>query len=94
MEVLFDANVVLDVYLDRAPWVTDSKAAFQLVLDGKIEGLRGTIFGVGRLVVVAVGAVVSGIDLRSISANKPHFVRRSDRGVTYFSSQIESSVSS
>ncbi|HXT40309.1 MAG TPA: PIN domain-containing protein [Candidatus Angelobacter sp.] len=43
MKVLFDANVVLDVYLDRAPWASDSKAAFQLALDGKIEGYLSAI---------------------------------------------------
>jgi predicted nucleic acid-binding protein len=38
MRVLFDVNVVLDVVLDRHPWVNDAKPLVEAVLAGKIEG--------------------------------------------------------
>lgn len=38
MRVLFDTNVVLDVLLNRDPWVVDSQALWQLRDEGEIEG--------------------------------------------------------
>jgi predicted nucleic acid-binding protein len=43
MKVLFDVNVLLDVFLDRAPWDVDSKAAFKLALDGRVDGYISAI---------------------------------------------------
>jgi predicted nucleic acid-binding protein len=43
MKVLFDLNVLLDVFMDRDPWSTDSKAAVQLALDQKIAGCVSAI---------------------------------------------------
>ena len=43
MRVLFDLNVLLDVFMDRSPWVDDSKAAVKLVLDRKITGYISAI---------------------------------------------------
>ncbi len=43
MKVLFDANILLDIYLQREPWVHESQAAFQLVLDKKVEGYISAI---------------------------------------------------
>jgi predicted nucleic acid-binding protein len=36
--VLFDTNVVLDVLLNRSPWITDAAACWQASDDGKIMG--------------------------------------------------------
>jgi predicted nucleic acid-binding protein len=38
MKVLFDLNVVLDLFLDRPPWVQDVRALVAHVLSGAIEG--------------------------------------------------------
>ena len=38
MKVLIDANVVLDVLLNRAPWVADSKAVWDANHHQQIEG--------------------------------------------------------
>ncbi len=38
MKVLFDTNVVLDLLLERTPFVEDARALFVLVENGKIEG--------------------------------------------------------
>lgn len=43
MKVLFDLNVVLDVFMNRSPWVADSQAAVQLVLDQKAVGYVSAI---------------------------------------------------
>ncbi len=37
--ILFDTNVVLDVLLDREPWVREAAALFEAVADGRIVGL-------------------------------------------------------
>ena len=41
MNALFDTNVVLDVLLARAPFVTDSNACFLQVEDGQLRGYLG-----------------------------------------------------
>ena len=38
MRVLLDTNVILDVLLNRAPWVTEAKAVWQAHEDGRITG--------------------------------------------------------
>ena len=38
MRVLFDTNVVLDVLLKRAPWVTESAAVWHASDEGRITG--------------------------------------------------------
>ena len=38
MHVLLDTNVVLDVLLKRAPWVTESMAVWQANDEGRIVG--------------------------------------------------------
>jgi predicted nucleic acid-binding protein len=38
VRVLFDTNVVLDVLLNRLPWVTDSAAVWQASDEGRIIG--------------------------------------------------------
>jgi predicted nucleic acid-binding protein len=38
MKVLFDLNVVLDLFLDRSPWVADAKTLVGHVLAGRIRG--------------------------------------------------------
>ena len=38
MRVLFDTNVLLDVLLNRDPWVTESSAAWQANDEGQIVG--------------------------------------------------------
>ena len=38
MRVLLDTNVILDVLLNRAPWVTEAKAVWQAHADGRITG--------------------------------------------------------
>lgn len=38
MRLLFDTNLVLDVLLNREPWVTEAKALWQAHDDGKIVG--------------------------------------------------------
>src|SRR4051812_16352213 len=38
MKVLFDVNVILDVLLNRQPWATDSRAAWNANVKGRIEG--------------------------------------------------------
>lgn len=37
--ILFDINVVLDLLLDRAPWVNDAKTLMQAGLDGRAVAL-------------------------------------------------------
>ena len=41
MNALFDTNVVLDVLLARAPFVTDSNTCFLQVEDGQLRGYLG-----------------------------------------------------
>jgi hypothetical protein len=36
MRVLFDLNIILDVLLNRAPWVTDSAAVWDAHRGGEI----------------------------------------------------------
>ncbi len=38
MRVLFDTNVLLDVLLNRDPWVTESSAVWQANDEGQIVG--------------------------------------------------------
>jgi len=38
MKVLLDINVVLDVLLDRSPWVGGAKGLWQACDDGRVEG--------------------------------------------------------
>lgn len=38
MQILLDANVVLDVLLARSSWVTDAASVWQAVDDGRIGG--------------------------------------------------------
>lgn len=38
MKVLLDINIVLDVFLNRLPWLTNSQAIWQACDDGKITG--------------------------------------------------------
>ncbi len=38
MHILFDVNVVLDVLLDRKPWVTEAAAAWRANDEGQIIG--------------------------------------------------------
>lgn len=38
MRVLLDTNVILDVLLNRAPWVSEAKAVWQAHADGQITG--------------------------------------------------------
>lgn len=38
MHILFDINVVLDVLLDRKPWVTEATAVWQANDEGRIVG--------------------------------------------------------
>lgn len=38
MRVLFDTNILLDVLLQRAPWLNDSDAVWQAHEDGRITG--------------------------------------------------------
>ena len=38
MQILFDTNIVLDVLLNRQPWVTESAAIWQANDDGRIDG--------------------------------------------------------
>jgi predicted nucleic acid-binding protein len=38
MKVLIDANVILDVLLNRSPWVTDSQAVWEANHRQQIQG--------------------------------------------------------
>src|SRR5438105_4009765 len=38
MKVLFDLNVVLDLFLNRDPWVEDARVLVTRVLAGELEG--------------------------------------------------------
>lgn len=38
MRILLDTNVVLDVLLDRQPWVTDAAQIWRMCLDGRLSG--------------------------------------------------------
>jgi len=40
MKVLLDANVLLDVILQRQSWLADSEAVWQAHLNRKIEGFQ------------------------------------------------------
>ena len=42
MRVLLDTNIILDVLLNRAPWVTEAKAVWQAHEDGRITGYMAT----------------------------------------------------
>ena len=42
-QVLFDTNVVLDVLLNRQPWVLEAQELWDLVDDGQIEGYISAI---------------------------------------------------
>ncbi len=43
MKLLFDTNVILDVVLDREPYVRDSAFLLDLVSIGKVQGLISAI---------------------------------------------------
>lgn len=43
MKAFFDTNVLLDVFLERAPFATSSAGAWALVEAGKVEGLVSVI---------------------------------------------------
>jgi predicted nucleic acid-binding protein len=38
MQVLLDTNVILDVLLDREPWVTDAAQIWRISSDGRLTG--------------------------------------------------------
>lgn len=38
MRVLLDTNIILDVLLDREPFVTDAQALFEAIEDRRVEG--------------------------------------------------------
>ena len=38
MNLLFDTNVILDVLLNRSPWVTDAQKVWQACDDGNVAG--------------------------------------------------------
>jgi predicted nucleic acid-binding protein len=38
MRVLFDTNIILDLFLDREPYANDAAALWQANADGVIEG--------------------------------------------------------
>jgi predicted nucleic acid-binding protein len=62
MKVLLDTNILLDVLLDREPWVADSKAIWKACDDGKIMGyVSGTsftnVYYIARRLVGAHGAL-------------------------------------
>ncbi len=41
MKILFDTNIILDLLLDRQPFVNNAQALFEKVESGKIEGYIG-----------------------------------------------------
>ena len=43
MRVLFDTNVILDLFLDRAPFADDAAALWTAVTDGRIDGFVSAI---------------------------------------------------
>ena len=40
MRILLDTNVVLDVLLNREPWVAEASAIWQANDDGRLDGFR------------------------------------------------------
>jgi len=43
MRVLFDTNIILDLFLDRAPFADDAAALWQANADGRLEGFVSAI---------------------------------------------------
>ena len=74
MRVLLDTNILLDVLLNRAPWVTDSSAIWGACDDGRIVGYvpasaMTDIFYIARRAVdlptarIAVGLCLSAFEI-------------------------------
>ena len=38
MRVLLDTNIILDVLLDREPWITDAAQSWRMCSDGRFTG--------------------------------------------------------
>jgi predicted nucleic acid-binding protein len=43
MRVLFDINIILDLFLDRAPFADEAAALWQANADGRLEGFVSAI---------------------------------------------------
>ncbi len=84
--ILFDTNVVLDVLLDREPWVREAAALFEAVADRRLVGLLAGhavttvyyVFRAGRDTAEAQAGVGRLLDLfevapvgRSLPAHSP-----------------------
>jgi predicted nucleic acid-binding protein len=77
MRVLLDTNILLDVLLDRAPWVTESSAVWEACDDGRLTGYIPAstltdIFYIARRAVdaptarLAVGLCLSAFEISSV----------------------------
>ena len=77
MRVLLDTNILLDVLLDRAPWVTESSAIWGACDDGQLTGsipasTLTDIFYIARRAVdvptarIAVGLCLSAFEINSV----------------------------
>jgi predicted nucleic acid-binding protein len=43
MRVLFDTNIILDLFLDRVPFADDAAVLWQANAEGRLEGFVSTI---------------------------------------------------
>jgi predicted nucleic acid-binding protein len=43
MRVLFDTNIILDLFLDRLPFADDAADLWQANIDGRLEGFVSAI---------------------------------------------------
>jgi predicted nucleic acid-binding protein len=73
MNVLIDANILLDVLLDRAPWANDSSAIWQACDDGRITGyipastLTDIFYIARRIIDTATARVAVGLCLATFA---------------------------
>lgn len=68
MSILFDTNIVLDVLLDRKPFVSDAALLFSYVESGKLTGYLSatTITTIHYLAYKVVGAAQAKTDIRKL----------------------------
>ena len=74
MRVLFDTNIILDLFLDRAPFADDAAELWQANADGRLEGFVSAITPVNLFYIArrlrersiafqAVGAVLAAMSV-------------------------------
>ncbi|NWF78797.1 MAG: PIN domain-containing protein [Chloroflexi bacterium] len=79
MRVLIDTNIVLDVLLDRHPWVTDASQVWASCESGRITGyipgsaMTDMFYVARRMTDIATAQIAVGLCLATADSSQPHF---------------------